>query len=242
MNYKDVILEQYIDNYKEQHRIFYSTLSSMIFDMAFLQACVDLQDRELSSDWITVKGLHRDLFENLILKLYRCFFDLKGSDSTSFLKYKNNVLGVYLKEEYSEQQKDKVKAHPLLSLEYKTKYESIRDNVLALRNGFIGHRLLNASDECEVDLKDIRTLVEYSCDLFQLLSFEPRDFYSFAEGDGHNFSKEFAFTDSLTHNFISHSFLTSRYITKINCEFDEQCPKDVRERLELIIKGINSER
>ena len=242
MNYKDVILEEYVDSYKEQHRIFYSTLSSMIFDMAFLQSCVDLQDRELYSDWITVKCLHHDIFENLISKVYRCFFDNTGTDSTNILTYKNRVSGTYLKSEYREEIKNKIKELPISSIEFKPTLIRLEKNVVALRNGFIGHRLLNASDACAVNLADIQKLVKYACELHQTLSFEPRSFYSFIEGDGYDFSKEFAYTDKSTHSFIAHTFLTSKHIKKINCEFDEDCPKDVKERLETIIQTLNSDR
>lgn len=242
MNYKNVILEEHIENYKEQHRIFYSTLSSMIFDMAFLQACVDLQDRELYSDWITVKCLHHDVFENLIAKVYRCFFDESGRDSTNIIKYKSRVVGTYLKEEYRQEMKDKVKALYIFSDEYKPKYNKLKENAVALRNRFIGHRLMNVSDECEVDLADIRKLVDYACELHQTLSFEPRSFYSLVEGDGYDFSKEFAYTEKSTHDFIAHTFLTSKHIKKINCEFDEDCPKDIKERLEAIIQTLNNDR
>ena len=242
MNYKDVIVEEYIENYKEQHRIFYHTLSSKIFDMSFLKACVDLQDRELCSDWITIKFLHRDLFENLLSKLYRCFFDNSGNDSTNIFLFKNKVLSFYLKEEYRQEVRETVKLLSISSYEYKPLIDRLEKNVVGLRNGFIGHRLLNAPEECEVDLNDIRKLVESACALLQALSFETRDFYSFVEGDGYDFSKEFAYTESSTRKFIAHTFLTSEYITKVNCDFDEDCPKNVKGRLESIIQIINTNR
>lgn len=242
MNYKDIIYPQHIEAYKTQHKIFYQALSSTIFDIAFLKSCVALQDRELNSDWITVKFLHRDLFENLISKIYRLFFDTKGSDTTNILKYKNSVLGIYIKGEYREVLKDSVKDLSILSPEYKTKFDKLKDNVIALRNGYIGHRLLSASDTAEIDLNDIEQLVKNGCELFQTLSFEPKDFYSFIEGDGHDFSKEFTFTDSLTRKFILHTFLTSKFITKIQCEFDEWCPDDVKDRMKTIIDELNTDR
>lgn len=242
MYYKDVIEQQYIDDYKKLHRIFYSTLSSMIFDMAFLKECVNLQDNELNSDWISVKFLHRDLFENLISKVYRCFFDNTGTDSTNIFIYKNRVSGTFLKEEHRGEIRNTLKGLNIFSLEFKPTLMRLERNIVALRNGFIGHRLLNASDGYEVDLTDIRKMVDYACELFQALSFEPCDFYSFFEGDGHDFSKEFFFTENLTKKFIAHTFLTSKYITKINCEFDETCPEDIRIRLEKIIQTINTDR
>jgi hypothetical protein len=242
MNYKDVILEEYIESYKEEHRIFYSTLSSMIFDISFLEACVALQDRELYSDWITVQFLHRDIFQNLISKVYRCFFDKTSGDTTNILLFKNHVSGTYLKSEYREEIRETLKGLNIFSLEFKPTWMRLEKNIVALRNGFIGHRLLTASDECVVDLKDIRKLVEYAFELHQALSFEPRRFYKFVEGDGYDFSKELAYTEKSTHNFIAHTFLTSKHIKKINCEFDEDCPKDIKDRLEAIIQTLNNDR
>ena len=57
-----------------------------------------------------------------------------------------------------------------------------------------------------------------------------------------DFSKELAYTEKSTHNFIAHTFLTSKHIKKINCEFDEDCPKDIKDRLEAIIQTLNNDR
>lgn len=241
MNYKDVIIAGYINDYKEQHRIFYQALSSMLYDIAFLQAGFDLQDWEIHYDVITLKMLHRNVFENLISKVHRCFFDGTGN-GTSILRYKNNVLGKYLKEEYRQQIRNNVKALSIESSEYKSKLKGLKENCGAIRNGFIGHRLLDASDNAIVDLDEIKQLIEYGCELFQTLSFEPRDFYSFIEGYGLGFDDEIKTTDKLSRNFIAHSFLTSRYITKISCEFEETCPKDIREKLDIVVQKLNTDR
>lgn len=240
MNYKVIILEQYIEDYKEQHRIFYQTLNSMIYDISFLQNACDLQDWKIHHDFITLRMMYRNIFENLVTKVYRCFFDNSGNDSTNILKYKNKVLRLYLKEEYRQSIVNKVKQLPIESKEFKVKFEELRTNCNSIRNGFIGHRLLTASDDAAVNLNDIKQLVEYGCKLLQALSFEPSDFYSFTEGDGFDFSKEIETTKSLTYNFLIHSFLTSSYINKIECAFDELCPNDIKERLEKILQEINS--
>ena len=241
MNYKDVIIAGYIEDYKEQHRIFYQALSSMLYDIAFLQAGFDLQDWEIHYDVITLKMLHRNVFENLISKVHRCFFDGTGN-STSILRYKNNVLGKYLKEDYRQQIRENVKALPIESSGYKSKLKELKENCGAIRNGFVGHRLLDASDNAVVNLDEIKQLVEYGCELFQALSFEPHDFYSFIEGNGFGFDDEIKTTDKLSRNFIFHSFLTSRYITRISCEFEEYCPKDIREKLDTVIQKLNTDR
>ena len=54
MNYKDVIKAEWLSEYIDQHKLFYRTLSSMIFDVSFIEACSELQNSDLDSDWIKV--------------------------------------------------------------------------------------------------------------------------------------------------------------------------------------------
>lgn len=240
MNYREVIRPEYIEEYKEQHKIFYRALSSMIFDISFLEACVELQDRELNSDWITIKFLHRNIFENLISKVYRCFFDNSGRDSITLFGFKNNVVGRFIKEEYRTPIVEDISK---LSMEYgdftKRKMD-LAQNLLAIRRSFVAHRLLITEDDAVVDLTEIKILVEYGQRLFQTLSFEPRDFYSFAEGDGYDFSKEIEYTHKSTREFIKTSFLTSKYIAKINCELQDDCDDAIKDRIYAFIDDLNT--
>ena len=95
-----------------------------------------------------------------------------------------------------------------------------------------------------VDLQDIKELVQNGCQLFQVLSFDPPlDFYSWLEGDGYDFSREFSYTKDFTEQFVKYSMLSSRYIQFITCEFDmEYAEPDVIEAISKIINDINSEK
>lgn len=242
MNYREVIKSEYIEEYKEQHRIFYCALSSMIFDISFLETCVELQDHELDSDWITIKFLHRNLFENLISKVYKCFFDNSGKDSITLFRFKNNIVHRFIKEEYQTQILDNISK---LSSEYDdfTKRKTnLEENLLALRRSFVAHRLLITDDDAVVDLREIKMLVEYGQKLFQTLSFRPLDFYSFAEGDGYDFSKEIEYTRQSLSKFIKTSFLTSKYIAKIDCELQDDCDDAIKERICAIISDLNTKK
>ncbi len=64
MNYKDVIKAEWLSEYIDQHKLFYRTLSSMIFDVSFIEACSELQNSDLDSDCITVKFIYRNVYEN----------------------------------------------------------------------------------------------------------------------------------------------------------------------------------
>lgn len=242
MNYKEVIIPEKIEEYKKQHKLFYQSLSSMIFDISFIEACCELQDADLDYDLITIKFLYRDLFENLISKVYRCFFDNSGANSINLFNYKNNVIGAFLKSEYKQTVIEQIALLPIEDVEYKKQKDELGRNVFSLRREFIAHRLLSTSDTSQVDLKDIKKLVEYGCQLFQTLSFEPRDFYSFFEGDGNDFSKEFKYTYESTRRFIKNSYLSSKYITNINCQISEECDETIKKRIESIVNELNSTR
>ena len=143
MNYKDVIKPEFISEYIEQHKLFYRTLSSMIFDVSFIESCLDLQNSELNSDWITVKFIYRNIYENLIIKVSRCFFDNSGRDATNLFRFTNRVLSDFLRPEYKENVLQMIATTGFEDKEYRRKQETLNTNVLGLRDVFIAHGLLN---------------------------------------------------------------------------------------------------
>ena len=241
MKHTDVIYPQYIDDYVETHKILYRTLSKMISDISFIKACCDLQDVEMEYDWISIKYLHGAIFEGLILRTCKCFFDNSGKDATNLFGFKNSVIGRYLKEEYRDQIKNPVAALHIEDKSYKSKLNDIRDNCLSLRDNFIAHGLLTTNDNAVVDLNDIRELVDYGIELFQVLSFEPGNFYNWLkEGDGYDFSKEIAYTQKSLSNFIRYTMLSSKYISEVDCKISADCEASMVRKIEAMIKEINS--
>lgn len=215
----------------------------MIFDISFIEASVSLQDNELGHDFITISFLHRNVFENLITKMYRGFFDNSGSDTTNLMKFKNKVIKEYIKEEYKQEILDDIKKLPIEDKIYKRKFEIIKKNVDIIRDKYIAHGILDPMESSEVDLKDIKELLKNGCELFQHLSFDVKSFYNpLLEGDGTNFENEFEYTAASTQKFIKHSFLTSGFIDKIECTYVEHCNAGVRNRLEKVLSDINSNR
>lgn len=242
MNYKDVIIAERLEDYIASHKKLYRTLSSMIFDISFLEACVELQDHDLDYDLITIKFLHRDVFENLITKLYRGFFDNSGQHTTNLFKFKNQVLREFIKPEYYDTIFKSICELPIESAEYKPYKQLLERNILGLRAGYIAHGLDNPSDSATVHLKDVRKLVEYGCELFQKLSFEPKGFYSFFEGDGYDFSKEFSYTGTSTRSFMKYAILSSKHISNITCQVRSDCDTATKEKIDKLVSDINIEK
>lgn len=240
MNYREILIEEKVDEYVGMHKHFYRSLSSMIFDISFIQACGNLQNLDIMSDWITIKFLHRDVFENLITKVYRCFFDKSGADAINLFRFKNKVLSDYIKVEYKEKLISMIDAITKADELYQHKLKLLEKNIVGLRDPYIAHSLLDKQvDVVEVDLDDISYVVEKGCELFQVLSFEISDFYSFLEGDGYDFSEEFTYTKNSAELFVKYSMLSSKLIKKIECQYTELCTTDEVERLDSLIKSIN---
>ena len=246
MNYKEIIRLESVDEYRELHKLFYRTLSSMIFDMSFVESCSNLQNSnpDINSDWISIKFLFRDVYENLLMKVSRCFFDNSGSDATNLFGFKNKVIGGFIEEKYREEFIKQIAGLPIEDKLYKTKMNNLKRNVLGLRDQYIAHGLIaKQSEELCVDLKDIKELVKNGCQLFQVLSFDPPlDFYSWIEGDGYDLSSEFDFTKKSTELFVKYSMLSSRRIVEIACVYDEYMEKEEMEAIMKIVSDINDEK
>lgn len=239
MKHDEVIKPEYIQQYVDTHKILYRTLSIMISDVNFLKACVNLQDHDLESDWISIKYLHGTVFESLILRTYKCFFDNSGTDSTNLFKFKNSIIGTFLKDEFREEVKNKITTLRIEDKVYRrAKLEKLEENILCLRDQYIGHGLLNA-DDATVDLSDIEDLLKLGCELFQALSFEPKRFYGFFEGDGYDFLKEFAYTEKSLTNLVRYTQLSSTNIRSISCDFDSECDESVAVKIQALVHRIN---
>lgn len=242
MDYRDIIVEEKQEEYKEIHKIIYKTLSRMIFNISFIEASTQLQDSDIDYDKITMYFLHKNIFENLITMVYRGFFD-DGIDSTNLIRFKNRVISEYLKDEYRGDIIKSIKSLAIEDKQYKKKIEVLKKNVEEIRNNFIAHGLLEAKDGSIVDLTDIKELVKHGCELFKHLSFNVRTFYNpITEGDGLGFDEEFTFTEKLTERFVKHNFLTSSWISYINCEYGDCFDEKAIKRLQDIVEEINMDR
>ena len=134
MKHAEVIKPEYIDRYVDIHKILYRTLSIMVSDISFIRACVELQDHDFQSDWISIKYLHSTVFESLIIKTYRCFFDNSGTGATNLLKFRNSIIGEYLKEEYTDIVKSQLKGLKIDDLVFRrTTLKRVENNVTRLR-------------------------------------------------------------------------------------------------------------
>ncbi len=229
MNYKEVIIPEKLKEYIEMHKLFYRTLGSMIFDISFIESCCDLNEKGVETDEITLHALYKDVFENLLIKVYRGFFD-SGREATSLFLFKNKVLNEYISDTYKNTLITQIRLLPIENRKYRNKLENIRASVRELRNQYLAHGLIEKqSEDVVVYLADIKELVEKGCELYQVLSFDPPlDFYSWVEGGGTDFKEEFLCTRELTDHFLKCASLSSSFIKSISCEYVELCePEEI---------------
>jgi hypothetical protein len=143
-------------------------------------------------------------------------------------KYKENVL-------------EKITTTGFEDKEYKKKMETLRENILGFRDDYIAHGLLSKQDrDFELDLKDIKELLEKGCKLFQAISFESSGFYDkWWEGDGYDFSKEFDYTKKSTKLFLKYSMLSAKCVERISCEYRKDRLEFDEENIRIIENIIN---
>lgn len=244
MYYKDIIKPDKISAYQNLHKIIYRALSSMIFDLCFVENGYAMSQtyKNTRPDEISRSLIFRDMFSVLILKTYKAFFDNSGIDSTNLLKFKNKIIGTFVKDEYRYSILTEISNCRISDNSYKSKLESIKTNTFKLRDTVLAHNLNVPSGSDSVYLPDIRELLENGCELFQALSFRPLDFYSWIEGDGYDFSREFTYTKELTRRVWEYFYLSSDYIQKIDGDIYVEyftVPEESQKELSVLIESIN---
>ena len=240
MKHTDVLKSEYIKTYVETHKILYSTFNKMISDISFLKATYDLQDDILNYDRASIRYLRMTISESFILRACKCFFDNSGQNVISLMRFKNSILGQYLKEEYRKEIFCKVSQLKIEDKIYRHKFEELKSNCLKLRDGYIAHGLKNADEEAKVNFYDLFELVNNGIDLFHALSFETKGFYNLAkEGDGYDFSKEISYTEKSFYSLIRYIMLSSTQITEISCKKDEVYDNETLQKIDQLIDDIN---
>ena len=74
--YKDILCEDFVEQYKSYHMTLFRELNIMLFDVAFLKECVSQSGRMLDAD-IVVLYLFKNTFEHLILNIHYQMFLLR---------------------------------------------------------------------------------------------------------------------------------------------------------------------
>lgn len=227
MHYQDILLDDYIDEYKETHRWLYNRLTGMIFTITFLNKTIEWGHKKVCFDqpWAVVSGLFRREFELAILMLFRDVFD-SGNDAITLIKFHNAIMQNILPHRQSE-----VVARIKETTWKADTLEAVRQRLNAalhiIRNRRIAHSLKpQITSEAVIHLADITKLVDSACDLFQALSFEPGDFYKASEGNGCNFQEEKESCERQIEVFYRYLSLSSTHVDKISVQYSEYANED----------------
>ena len=237
MKHTDVLKKEYIEEYENTHRMLYRTLSMMISDISYLEAYFkSIDDQFELFDWTSLFHLQTAIFESLIIKTYRLFYDDTYNDNKTIYRFKNKIMGNLINERFKDDLINEINQIPKID-DHKT--EAFKKNIIILRNKNIAHGTIDFN-LAQVCLQDIKDFHKYGCKMFQKLSFEPANFYEEKyDGVGYDFEKENIYTKKAYFELLNYVALSSSYITSIKCDLAPYCDDDVMKKINNIIEEIN---
>lgn len=213
----------------------------MLFDVAYLRISYRMQhpEYELKTSIVSNK-IYYNQFEYLVFKMFRCLFDNKRTNSITLTKFRNNA-NQHIYDEYKSELTTLISKTRWKSPEFKNVFEQANKSVELFRHHNFAHSLLKEATDTIVTIDILEDVILGACELFQALSFEPQDFYSYGEGDGITFEKEKYVLDILIEQYIRTRFLSSDLINNVTCNFND-CDEHIMDKLKKEIELFNKDR
>lgn len=237
--YKDVLCEDFIEQYKSYHMTLYRELNIMLFDVAFLKECIS-QNGSMVDNNIIVLYLFKNTFEHLVLKTYRIIFD-KGPAVLTLDKF----IGEIIKNLKSEELKDNLRSEISGAFWKSTQITAVKNRLKEplgeFRDKAIAHKLTKEMEEVSVSLEDISKLLDAAIDLFEILSFYPLDFYDHEITEYSFIAKRLNFQEQ-SKQLLDLLWFLSKDIRHIDVELRNGTSNSDKEKIENFISEYNSER
>jgi len=188
MHYSKILNADYVDEYKEAHRLILIGLENIHFEVMFLINAFERQESSNKSNEYSfiLKKIFHNQFSMLIIDMFKTISDNSGSDIVNLSKFKNSILKNILPKYRNIliERIDKVWNYG----EHKKTIDLIKE----FRNKLIAHSIKYPSYN-EINFYDIEKVFNSACKLFFNLSFQPEDFYDKNEILGFNFNNEEGF-------------------------------------------------
>lgn len=227
--YKDVLREDFIEQYKAYHMTLFRELNIMLFDVAFLKECIahnDTQPHMILDTDIIISYLFKNNFEHLILKTYRIMFD-NGTDVLTIDTFISKVIQNLSNEEFTAELRSHISSSCWKSDGIKATKLRLKDALGEFRDKAIAHKLTKEMKELSVNLDDIAQLLDAAIDIFEMLSFYPIDFYRYKISE-HSFIGEHLTVQEKSKQLLDLLVLSSTCISHIDVQY-----KDYREETEI---------
>lgn len=237
--YKDILCEDFVEEYKLYHMTLFKELNIMLFDVAFLKECV-LQNRRMIDSDIIVLYLFRNIFEHLVLKTYRIMFDA-GVDVLTLDVFVGKVIKNLKSDDLENDVRNKMSATAWKSDHIKVVKKRLKESLREFRNKAIAHKLTQEMKDLSVNLEDISELLDAAIELFEIFSFYPLDFYDHKISE-HSFIAEQLTVQEESKQLLDLLWLSSKDIRKIDIKLRNSMSKSDKEKIENFVSQYNLER
>jgi hypothetical protein len=246
MRYQDVIKPEMLDEYIYCHKKFFYEMTNINADLFLLEKIYSFpfKDLYLHYEELFYSLIADNTIQYLGIKIYRILED-KSNDVKTIRIFRNDLMRKYLKEEFKEDVKKRIKASGLEDKAIADIAQRIRD----LRVDFFAHRnekyfQAGFSEEKVVTFDDIKTLVLKLNDFFKAISFDVEDKYNKAiDGDYYDPNLKAATERTFGHIFdraMLSLVLNSEHLSAHKYAPEEELSLAAKEKLEAIKTKIFS--
>lgn len=241
--YKDVLRQEYIEQYKSYHMTLFRELNIMLFDVAFLKECIAHNDTKhhmmLDMD-IIISYLFKNNFEHLILKTYRIMFD-NGTDVLTIDTFINQIIKNLSNLEFKTELCKNISKSCWKSDNIKATKLRLKDALGEFRDKAIAHKLTKEMKELSVNLDDIAQLLNAAIDMFEMLSFYPIDFYQYKISE-YSFVGEHLTVQEQSKQLLNLLVLSSNCISHIDVQYKAYQEKTEIEQIQNLVNQYNLEK
>ena len=241
--YKDVLNEDFIEQYKSYHMTLFRELNIMLFDVAFLKECIshnDTQPRMILDTDIIISYLFKNNFEHLILKTYRIMFD-NGTDVLTIDTFISRVIQNLSNVEFKSELRSHISSSCWKSDSIKATKLRLKDALGEFRDKAIAHKLTKEMKELSVNLEDIEQLLNAAIDIFEMLSFYPIDFYKYKISE-YSFVGERLTVQEKSKQLLDLLVLSSNCISHIDVQYKDYQDETVIEQVQNKINQHNAKK
>lgn len=237
--YKDILCEDFVEQYKSYHLTLFRELNIMLFDVAFLKECVSQRGRMLDAD-IVVLHLFKNTFEHLILKTYRIMFD-NGSDVLTMDIFVQKIIKNLKTDEIKDDLCNKLSVSDWKLNHIKAIKKRLKESLREFRDKAIAHKLTREMRELSVELEDISELLDAAINLFEIFSFYPLDFYDH-EITENSFIAEQLTVQKQSKQLLNLLWFSSKDIRHIDIKLSNSLSNSDKEKIENFVSQYNLER
>ncbi|SJZ61193.1 hypothetical protein [Anaerorhabdus furcosa] len=176
MKFIDIFDSYSIEEYKKDYKMIEIAISNISNSVAYLIIQLEYSEtqeyKKLSNDVrFAEKLIYDDMLKSAVLKFYRYYFELNGSDVMTLAKFKNKILKE-IKSQYKEKLRISISKTMWRNKNNKIKFDRLIEALEKYRNKYLAHNIPEGVIDEEIKVEDLVLIHKAALELFSLLKFD----------------------------------------------------------------------